>query len=198
MLIRTRKIDDTTDVGTDSESDLEYEQADDELASVESVDESGVRHCHRWVRNEVETMYAQRYEMSRRTLPRGPAYLHHVLGTLKNDCSDHFREALRISPGTFDKIIDLIMHDPVFSNNSNHPQIPIEMQLAIALYQFGHDGNSTSLQSVANWASVSQGMVHLITHWVMTAILRLEFKKLAVHFPTASEKEKAKDRKSVV
>ena len=69
MLIRTRKIDDTTDVGTDSESDLEYEQADDELVSVESVDESGVCHCHRWIQNEVETMYAQRYEMSRRTLP---------------------------------------------------------------------------------------------------------------------------------
>ena len=116
-----------------------------------------------------------------------------MLGTLKNDHPDHFREALRISPGTFDKIVDLIMHDPVFSNNSNHPQIPIEMQLAIALYQLGHNGNSTSLQSVANWASVSKGMVHLVTRRVMTAILCLEFKKLAVHFPTTSEKEKAKD-----
>ena len=63
-LTLTRKIDDTTDVGTNSESDSEYEQADGELASVESVDESGVRHCHRWVWNEVETMYAQHYEMS--------------------------------------------------------------------------------------------------------------------------------------
>src|SRR6266481_7974083 len=65
----------------------------------------------------------------RKTLPQGPAYLCHVLGTLKNDHPDHFHKALRISPGTFDKIVDLIMH---VSNNSNHPQIPIEMQLANA------------------------------------------------------------------
>jgi len=35
MLIRTRKLDDTTDVGTNSGSDSRYEQADDELGSVD-------------------------------------------------------------------------------------------------------------------------------------------------------------------
>src|SRR5467141_4751535 len=36
-------------------------------------------------------------------------------------------------------------------------------------------------------------MVHLVTCQVMTAVLHPEFRKLAVHFPTPSEKEKAKD-----
>jgi hypothetical protein len=166
------------------------EQADDEL----DEEEKGAVLCrHHWVRTEVEMMYAQRYEMSRKTLPRGPAFLHHVLGTLKNDRPDHFREALRVSPGTFDRIVDQITHDPVFSNNSNYAQIPVETQLAIALYRFGHDGNSASLQSVANWAGVSKGMVHLVTRRIMMAILRPEFRRSAVRFPTPSEKEKAKD-----
>src|SRR5882672_11384259 len=81
------------------------------------------------------------------------------------------------------------MDDPVFTNNSNYPQIAIETQLAIALYQFGHDGNSASLQSFANWAGVSKRMVHLVTRWVMTAVLCPEFRKLAVHFPTPSEND---------
>src|SRR5882672_11484090 len=106
-------------------------------------------------------MYAQHYEMSQKTLPQGPAFLRHVLSTLKDDFPDHFREALHITPQTFDRIIDQIMDDPVFTNNSNYPQITLEKQLAIALYQFGHDGNSASLQSVANWAGVSKGMVHI-------------------------------------
>jgi len=116
-----------------------------------------------------------------------------VLSTLKDDCPDHFHEALHITPQTFDRMVDQIMHDPVFANNSNYPQIPIESQLAITLYWFGHDGNSASLQSVANWAGVSKGMVHLVTHRVMTAVLNPEFRQLAVCFPTPYAKEKAKD-----
>src|SRR5882672_4801474 len=138
-------------------------------------------------------MYAQCYEMSRKTLPRGPAFLHHVLSTLKDDCPDHFHEALHIIPQTFDRIIDQIMDDPVFTNNSNYPQIALETQLAIALYRFGHNGNSVSLQSVANWAGVSKGMVHLVTCQVITAVLHPEFRELAVHFQTPSEKGKVKD-----
>src|SRR5467141_2615174 len=132
--------------------------------------------------------------MSQKTLPRGPAFLRHVLSTLKDDHPDHFHEALRITPRTFNRIIDQIMDDPVFTNNSNYPQIAIETQLAIALYPFGHNENSASLQSVvANWAGVSKGMFHLVTHQVMTAVLCPEFRQLAVHFQTPSEKEKVKD-----
>jgi hypothetical protein len=104
-------------------------------------------------------------------LPRGPSYLHHILTHLKTEREDHFHEALHKNPTTFDALVYAIEHDPIFTNNSNIPQTPIEEQLAITLYRFGHDGNSSGLQSVANWAGVGKGTVALVTRQVMTAIL---------------------------
>jgi hypothetical protein len=146
----------------------------------------------RWVLNQIVSMYATRYELPRDGLPRGPSYLHHVLTRLKTEREDHFREALRINPTTFDALISAIEDDPIFTNNSNNSQMPIEEQLAITLYRFGHDGNASGLQAVANWAGVGKGTVGLVTQRVMTAILRPEFMKDAVCWPTDEEKEAAK------
>jgi hypothetical protein len=99
---------------------------------------------------------------------------------------DHFRQALRVSPATFDEIVTKISLDPVFFNNSDW------QQLAVALYRFGHDGNATSLQSVANWAGLGKGTILLCTRRVMAAILRPRFMKEAVQMPTAADKEEAK------
>jgi hypothetical protein len=143
------------------------------------------------VREQVEVMYAHRYEEPRDALPRGPAYLRHLLTALKDSRPDLFRQDLRVSPPTFDKIITAISDDPVFYNNSNNPQLAVEDQLAIALYRFGHDGNAASLQGVANWAGVGKGTVTLCTKRVMAAILREDFMKVAVCFPTEAEKDEA-------
>lgn len=70
--------------------------------------------------------------------------------------------------------------------------MPIEHQLAILLYRFGHDGNVAGLQKVANWAGVGKGTVLLATRRAMTAILRHHFKSEAVRMPTPEEKEEAK------
>lgn len=70
--------------------------------------------------------------------------------------------------------------------------MPVEEQLAITLYRFGHDGNAASLQCVANWAGVSKGTVGVVTLRVMTALLRPSFMDEAVCFPTPEEKEEAK------
>jgi hypothetical protein len=72
----------------------------------------------------------------------------------------------------------------VFSNKSPNGQLPIDEQLAIALYRFGHDGNAASLQHVANWAGVGKGTVTLVTRCVMTAVLHPSFMSNAVRFPT--------------
>ncbi|KAJ7660894.1 hypothetical protein DFH06DRAFT_988592 [Mycena polygramma] len=137
-------------------------------------------------------MYENRYEAPRDTLPRGPSYLHHVLTALKAGRPDHFRQNLRVSPRTFDKLVAALEEDPVFFNNSNQAQLPVEQQVAVALYRFGHDGNAASIQAVANWAGLGKGTVHLITRRVMTAVLRPEFMQRAVHLPTDEEKERAK------
>ncbi|KAJ7509184.1 hypothetical protein B0H11DRAFT_2270268 [Mycena galericulata] len=146
----------------------------------------------RWVQQSVDEMHAQRYEMPRDTFPRGPAFMRHVLTDMKDTRPDLFREELRISPYTFDRLVAALSDDPVFTNNSPNGQIPIEDQLAVALFRFGHSGNAAGIQKVANWAGIGKGTVTLITRRVMTAVLRPGFMAEAVRKPTASEKESAK------
>ncbi|KAF8164429.1 hypothetical protein K438DRAFT_1442143, partial [Mycena galopus ATCC 62051] len=103
-----------------------------------------------------------------------------------------FRQELRISPHTFDRLVDRISDDAVFTNDSRNGQMPIEDQHAITLFRFGHSGNAAGLQKVANWAGVGKGTVTLVTRRVMTAVLRDDFMQEAVCMPTPSEKERAK------
>lgn len=58
-----------------------------------------------WVQGQINDMYETRYEEPRTELPRGPAYIHHVLQALKAGRPDHFRQALRVTPLTFEKIV---------------------------------------------------------------------------------------------
>ncbi|KJA17757.1 hypothetical protein HYPSUDRAFT_146140 [Hypholoma sublateritium FD-334 SS-4] len=175
----------------DFDADDEYEDSEEEENTHPSVSGKWQR-LRRWVTSEIDRMYNTRYEECRDQLPRGPSYLHHVLMCLKTERADHFRANLRVSPVTFDALASAIETDPVFSNNSQNPQMPVEEQLAITLYRFGHDGNAASLQSVANWAGVGKGTVSVVTRRVMTAILRPGFMKNAVRWPTEAEKEEAK------
>ncbi|KAF8219770.1 hypothetical protein L208DRAFT_1337872 [Tricholoma matsutake] len=117
-------------------------------------------------------MYANRYEVPHDELPQGPSTMRHVLMTLKSAHLDKFHEELWVTPLTFDAIIAAIAPNPIFQNNSNNTQTPVEEQLAITLYWFGHDGNAASLQSIANWAGCGKGAVLLVTQQVMAAILR--------------------------
>ncbi|KAJ7735368.1 hypothetical protein B0H16DRAFT_1327126 [Mycena metata] len=137
-------------------------------------------------------MHSSRYREPRNTLPCGLSYLHHVLLKSKAGRPDHFRQNLRVSPATFDKLVKELERDPVFFNDSNHPQLPVEQQLAVALYRFGHNGNAASVQAVANWAGLGKGTVHLITRRILTAVLRPGFMQSAVRMPTPEEKEQAK------
>jgi len=170
--------------GVDGDDEDEDEGSEDERFSRPSL--------RQWVQKELEKMYAHRYELPRDELPRGPAQMPHVLTTLKELRLDHFRQSLRVSPSTFDRILAKISDDPVFFNNSNNPQEPVEEQLAITLYRFGHNGNAASLQKVAYWAGVGKGTVTVATRRVMTAVLRPNFMKEAVRFPSEEEKEAAK------
>lgn len=183
------------DTRSDSDPDVDHVQK-----AYLSADHPHTPHVHlpkwdrlrHWVLNQLIMMYEAWYEAPRDGLPHGPSYLHHVLMRLKHERPDHFCEALRVNPTTFDALVAAIQDDPVFSNHSLHPQMPVEEQLAVTLYRFGHDGNASGLQSVANWAGIGKGTVSLVTHRVMTAILRPSFINTAVRWPTEDEKEDAK------
>jgi hypothetical protein len=117
----------------------------------------------------------------------------HVLNVLKHDRPDLFRQEIRLNPTTFDKLVDELSLDSVFSNNSDSsPQFPVEQQVAIALFRFGHFGNAAGVQMVANWAGVSKGYVFTATQRVMAAVLRASFRNQYVRMPTRREKRNAK------
>ncbi|TRM55209.1 hypothetical protein BD626DRAFT_393357 [Schizophyllum amplum] len=141
-------------------------------------------------------MYQSRYEVPRTRLERpSESYLHHVLLRLKHSDPPHFRQYLRVDPHTFDELVARIEDDAVFVNNSDSAhQAPVEEQLAVTLYRFGHDGNAAGLQATADWAGIGKGSVQNYMHRVMTALLRPEtqFMQDAVRLPTEDEKEDAK------
>ncbi|KIK10783.1 hypothetical protein PISMIDRAFT_123935 [Pisolithus microcarpus 441] len=84
---------------------------------------------------------------------------------------DLFHKKLRISPDTFDFILDSISGHPIFQNNSPNRQLPVALQLAIFLNCMGHYGNVISPEDVRQWAGVSVGSVINCTHHVMIALL---------------------------
>ena len=190
----SEESEDDSDESGESDDDSGND-ADNEEAWVDEVLESycGPSVAKR-VRKYIEDMYSTRYEESRdKPVPHPPAQMPHVLKILKVERPDHFREILRVTPYTFDKLREKIEDDSVFFNKSNNPQIPVEEQLAITLYRFGHDGNAASQASVGRWAGTGKGSPALHTKRVMTAVLRPPFMNEAVRLPTPEEKIKAKD-----
>ena len=107
----------------------------------------------------------------------------HALSVAKHDDPHQFCKLLQVTPSTFNKLLKKIENDPVF-NNSNNIQIPVEEQLAIALYHFRHNGNAVGQASVGHWAGAVKGATALHTKCMMTAILCPSFMKTAVHMPT--------------
>jgi hypothetical protein len=147
------------------------------------------------VRKAFSTIYSSRYHVDRKFgHGKPPAYLPLILTTYKDHQEFHhlFRQYLRIDPITFDNILAEIRTDPIFTNQSRHPQMAIDHQLAITLYRFGHYGNAASLQRVADWAGIGKGTVLIATRRVMIAVLRGSFKDQAIRMPTPEEKEEAK------
>jgi hypothetical protein len=175
--------------------------ADDELNTTDSFDNDTTNDpppsasLHTQVINELKQMYSHRYEVPHIRMPKPhEPFLKHLLKTLKAMRPDHFRIKLRVSPLTFDRLIKAIENDPVFVHHSRlSPKAPIEEQLGVALYRFGHNGNAASLQSIANWAGIGKGTVELYTRRVMVALLRPEFMRSSVHWPDEAEKEAAKE-----
>ncbi|KAF9032759.1 hypothetical protein BJ165DRAFT_1568231, partial [Panaeolus papilionaceus] len=104
-----------------------------------------------------------------------PAILPHILSHFKKHRPDHFRQELCITPKTFDALVKALKNDLVFQNNSQNKQMPIQHQITIALYRFGHSGNLCSFNKVARWSGYAKGTVSLATKRVMTAILQPQF-----------------------
>ncbi|KAG2060974.1 hypothetical protein BDR06DRAFT_979248 [Suillus hirtellus] len=84
---------------------------------------------------------------------------------------DLFQKKLCVPPETFDDILNQISNHHVFHNQSNNPQLPVAVQLAIFLNRVGHYGNASSPKDISQWAGVSVGSVINCMNRIMAALL---------------------------
>ena len=115
-------------------------------------------------------LYSKYYFTTCDAIPKDSNQLYLLLNNYKVNWSDIFRSYLHISPDCFDDVVEAIQDDEIFHNNSNNAQMPIEQQLAIALYHFGHYGNAASTMKVALWAGVGFGTIPLVTEHIIKAL----------------------------
>ncbi|KIK17969.1 hypothetical protein PISMIDRAFT_110346, partial [Pisolithus microcarpus 441] len=95
-------------------------------------------------------------------------------------------------PNVFTSLIRKLENHPIFSNNSNNPQLPVSVQLAIFLNRVGHYGNGATMEDLAEWAGVSIGMVYNCYCWVMIVLLQLHDN--VIHFdPMELEDQQEQD-----
>ncbi|KAG8911016.1 hypothetical protein FRC02_006861 [Tulasnella sp. 418] len=118
------------------------------------------------------------------------SHLHLVLVDYKLRDPKRFRHNLRVSPTTFDALLRRISGHPVFHNSSNMSQMDPCYQLAVALYRFGHFGNSASVEQIAQWAGISSGSAIKFTRRIMKAFMSLADE--AIRWPSVEDKEDAK------
>ena len=89
---------------------------------------------------------------------------------------------------SFQHISRLIQNNPVFINQSNCDQAPVEQQLQCALYKLGHDGNASSFIQSASYWSVFEGHIHKTTSRIVEALGNLKDKM--IEWPTKDEKRR--------
>ncbi|KAF5378451.1 hypothetical protein D9615_007041 [Tricholomella constricta] len=118
----------------------------------------------------LEELYSKRYSVERGfdLISKTKENLRLLLDDYRYKRPEIFRSYLRITPSCFDDLVKSIEHHPVFHSNSNKPQMPVEEQVAIALYRFGHYGNAAS--KVEDYGIGLPGSQHDATAWNQTRL----------------------------
>jgi hypothetical protein len=178
---------------SDSDSDSESESGSSDWSSSSSSDDSDEEMTpeEQYI-HDLGELYSRRYLVDREEIPKSGEFLRLLLHVYKHSRPAFFRSYLRIDPDCFDALVATISDDPVFHNDSNNAQMPVEEQLAIALYRFGHYGNAASTLKVALQFGVGYGTVRLCTSRVMKACCSARFRDAAVQWSGPEAKEAAK------
>ncbi|ORZ36031.1 hypothetical protein BCR44DRAFT_104068, partial [Catenaria anguillulae PL171] len=115
-----------------------------------------------------------------------------IVGWLFSDLDDHrFKQELRMYHQSFFRLLELLGDHPVLHPPpGKKPQLPMHIQLTIALIRMGTYGNGSSVGKVARLCSVSEGVTILSTDRVITAILSLYSSVVA--WPTFHERQAIK------
>ncbi|KAJ7887973.1 hypothetical protein B0H13DRAFT_2533665 [Mycena leptocephala] len=117
-------------------------------------------------------LYPEHYLNERREVPKTRSFMRLLLDVYKYERPAYFRSYLQINPDCFDALVTAITDDDVFHNNLNNVQMPVEEQLAIALYRFGHHGNSAS-HCVPTLCRRTHTLFYVLRHVSICVDLRL-------------------------
>ncbi|EFP74151.1 hypothetical protein PGT21_050170 [Puccinia graminis f. sp. tritici] len=124
-----------------------------------------------------------RYFAPRTTLQQAPPIHDFLLVRLEDR---RFKQEFRMSRDSFIMLCKRVADDPVFHNNSNNPQRPIEEQMMVTLKRLGCFGNGSSVGMLARFFRVGEGTVELYTNRCIMAILRIQSQLLK--WPSAEER----------
>ena len=110
-------------------------------------------------------------------------YMEPRVHILKNNWADSvlptysdakWRNIMRVDPPSFEFILRQIRDHPVFSNKSNRPQDPVDVQLKLALYRLAYDGSGVGFNNTAHHWGVSEGHISNCTKRVVFALFQLQ------------------------
>ncbi|KAF8584918.1 hypothetical protein K439DRAFT_1616396 [Ramaria rubella] len=130
-------------------------------------------------------------QLKRIHIPKNGIQLSLTLFRYKAEHLALFQSLLRVTPSTFDALLLKIQDHPVFQSNSDKQQIPVNQQLAVILYRFGHHGNAASMQKVGLWARLGYGTVDKCTQRVMKAVCDEGFRRVVMRWPDDIQREEA-------
>ncbi|KAG5650825.1 hypothetical protein H0H81_010887 [Sphagnurus paluster] len=169
----------------------------------EPADADARRWADTWLHHPTSSLLMSFSSISRQTLIKDTCYLnlrtsvpkagnlHLAWEYAKNPAHhDMFIQMLCVSPVVFMVILKLIKDHPIFMNNSNVPQTPVNYQLAVTLYCMGRFGNTACLADIAREAGISEGSVEIFTNCCFTAIESLHDMFIQPLTPEEKEKEK--------
>ena len=112
---------------SDSESDSEVgNSSSEDYSSDDPIAEGFIK--------SIEELYKDRCAEPRRDIPKTQENLCLLLDNYHKNFPDIFRSYTRVTPECFVDLVNSIKDHPVFHNNSNNPQMPVEEQAAVALY----------------------------------------------------------------
>ncbi|KAE8230518.1 hypothetical protein CF326_g4475 [Tilletia indica] len=160
----------------------------DQRGDTDSADED-LRHASQFLQ-ALEAVHNQRYLSARNTVARINITIgERLLAYEREGDRQRYRQLVRMEPAAFRNIVSRLSAHPTF-NPAHGRMAPIEDQVAIALFRFGHDGNGASVGNVAELCAYSEGSIVNFTRRTVKALCALETSVLC--WASESEKEQSK------
>ncbi|KAF8580546.1 hypothetical protein K439DRAFT_1619726 [Ramaria rubella] len=145
------------------EDEDDQDDSEDEIELLAELDDSMLPLLSQTFLDVALALHSTGYLQDSIKVPKTGIQLDLLLHEYRLDHPMIFHSFVRVTPATFDALVLKLQDDPVFHNNSPNPQMPVNKQIAVTLFCFGHFGNVASAQKVGLWTGVGYGTVDLCT-----------------------------------